>query len=97
MGTSSSSLWLFLLRLLCATATASTTNLRRPQVFGFSDAKAPTFRGYDWSLLTTSSWKLDPELVALAYKHDAVVEMLAPGVNAAIADLSTASAWVSAG
>lgn len=49
---------------------------KRVQVFGFSpEQKLPTYKGYDWSLLTTTAWRTDPELIDLAQQHGTKVEV----------------------
>jgi hypothetical protein len=65
------------------------------QVFGFAVDKGPTFRGYDWSLLTTSAWKTDPELIELAQQHGAKVELNAGDVRSVMGDPVKRQDWVS--
>eukprot|EP00882_Tetradesmus_deserticola_P034824 GHRQ01040111.1.p1 GENE.GHRQ01040111.1~~GHRQ01040111.1.p1 ORF type:complete len:195 (+),score=80.99 GHRQ01040111.1:126-710(+) len=57
---------------------------KRVEVYGFAVASSPTYRGYNWSLLTTSAWRTDAALVELAAQHGAKVELNA-GVTAATA------------
>lgn len=84
---------LVLLLLLTALAAAAA---KRVQVFGFSpEQKLPTFKGYDWSVLTTSAWRPDPELIALANEHGAKVELLAADVQAVMGDPAKRKKWVS--
>lgn len=68
---------------------------KRVQVFGFSIANTATYNGYDWSVLTTSSWKTDPKLVDLAEQHGAVVELNAGDVKSIMSDAKQRKAWVS--
>lgn len=70
---------------------------KRVQVFGFAVDQGPTFRGYDWSLLTTSAWKTEPELIQLAQQHDAKVELNAGDVRSVIGDPAKRQEWVSGG
>jgi hypothetical protein len=68
----------------------------RVQVFGFSpEQKLPTFKGYDWSLLTTSAWRPDPELIQLANQHGTKVEILAADVQQVMGDPAKRKKWVS--
>lgn len=64
------------------------------QVYGFSVATTPTYKGYDWSLLTTSAWRTDPELVDLAKQHDARVELNAGNVANIMGDAAKRKQWV---
>jgi hypothetical protein len=69
---------------------------KRVQVFGFSpEQKLPTFKGYDWSLLTTSAWRPDPELIQLANQHGTKVEILAADVQQVMGDPAKRKKWVS--
>ncbi|KAF6266769.1 glycoside hydrolase superfamily [Scenedesmus sp. NREL 46B-D3] len=92
-------LFLLLCVSICHANTAQYGVKRRVEVYGFAVASGPTYRGYDWSLLTTSAWRTDPALVQLAAQHGAKVELNA-GVTAATAQhiMSSAkkrAAWVS--
>lgn len=64
------------------------------QVYGFSVARSPTYRGYDWSILTTSAWRTDPELIDLANQHNAKVEINAGNVADVMSDAARRTAWV---
>lgn len=84
---------LLLFLLLCLHSRCSA---KRVQVFGFSpEQKLPTFKGYDWSLLTTSAWRPDPSLIELARQHGAKVEILADDVKAVMGDPAKRQKWVS--
>lgn len=84
------------LLLLLLLAVLAGTEGKRVQVFGFSpEQKLPTFKGYDWSLLTTSAWRPDPELISLANQHGAKVEILAADVKAVMGDPDKRKKWVS--
>jgi hypothetical protein len=68
---------------------------KRVQVFGFSpEQKLPTYKGYDWSLLTTSAWRTDPELIELAQQHGAKVEIFAD-IKPVMGDPEKRKKWVS--
>lgn len=85
-----------LVLLLLLTAQAASATAKRVQVFGFSpEQKLPTFKGYDWSLLTTSAWRPDPELIQLANQHGAKVEILAADVQQVMGDPAKRKKWVS--
>lgn len=72
------------------------TQLTSLQVYGFSVATTPTYKGYDWSLLTTSAWRTDPALIDLAKQHDARVEINAGNVANVMGDTAKRKQWVCA-
>jgi hypothetical protein len=80
--------------LLLLLLAAHQVSAKRMQVFGFAVDQGPTFRGYDWSLLTTSAWKTDPELIELAQQHGAKVELNAGDVRSVMGDSVKRQEWV---
>jgi hypothetical protein len=84
-----------LLTVLVLVVLAPQVVAKRVQVFGFSpEKKLPTFKGYDWSLLTTSAWRTDPELIELAQQHGAKVEIFAD-IKPIMGDPEKRKKWVS--
>jgi len=77
--------------LLCV---LQAVDAKRVQVFGFAVAETPTYLGYDWSVLTTSSWRTDPALIELAQQHGAKVELFAGDVSKLMGDPDKRKAWV---
>lgn len=67
-------------------------------MYGFAVDTSPTYRGYDWSVLTTVAWKVDPDLIQLAHDHGRRVELNAGPVRELLAaDSYRREQWVSCG
>lgn len=84
-----------LLLFLLLLATHEEVVAKRVQVFGFAVLDTPTYKGYDWSVLTTSAWRTDPELIDIANQHGAKVELNAGDVTEIMGDADKRKAWVS--
>ncbi len=71
---------------------------RRPQaraeVYGFSISDQRTYLGYDWDVLTTVGWRIDPGLVETAHRHGARVELNAGAVADIMGDPAARAAWI---
>lgn len=50
-------------------ARAGDAAIEPPEVYGFSIDPRPTYKGYDWSILTAVGWNTDAGLVAMARRH----------------------------
>eukprot|EP00878_Enallax_costatus_P018615 GHUV01019606.1.p1 GENE.GHUV01019606.1~~GHUV01019606.1.p1 ORF type:complete len:275 (+),score=60.00 GHUV01019606.1:105-929(+) len=86
--------YLLALGVALAIATLPTATGRRVEVYGFSVANTPTYKGYDWSVLTTSAWRTDPELIDIAKQHDAKVELNAGNVASTMTDAVKRKQWI---
>ncbi|KAK9837736.1 hypothetical protein WJX74_003939 [Apatococcus lobatus] len=67
------------------------------EVFGFAVEANTTYEGYDWSLLSTTAWNIDPNLIRTASLHG-VCRAVLDGRSAnhsVINDPSVQTAWIS--